>query len=116
MHEFGIARGLLEVVLERANAAHADSVESVKLEMGILSGVEEEALRFAFDALSAGTIAGDTKLMIQRVPIRCHCGTCDQTFECSPLDYACPDCGAISAELLNGREMNIISMEVNDHV
>ena len=112
MHEFGIAQGLLEIVLTKTHENSATRVDSIKLEVGVLSGIEEEALKFAFTALSEGTEAEKADLVIDTISLKCHCATCNRLFDCDPVAYRCPDCGTPSSELIKGNEMKLVSMEV----
>lgn len=112
MHEFGIAQGLLETVLNKAEENRATCVTAIKLDIGLLSGVEEEALQFAFTALSEGTPAERATLLINKIPVSCFCGQCQNVFECRPFSYQCPHCGKASHDVRTGRELNLIAMEV----
>jgi hydrogenase nickel incorporation protein HypA/HybF len=112
MHEFGIAQALLETVTNRLAETRATRVASIRLHIGILAGVEQEALTFAFSALAEDTPAEGAQLLIEKIPLRCYCSTCDAIFEAKPFAYKCPACGAPSADIRTGKEMNLIAMEV----
>jgi len=112
MHEFGIAQGLLETVLARVDEKDVSHIEWIKLEIGILSGVEDEALRFAFSVLSEGTLADHAELKIDKIPLKCFCASCRKDFECRPFAYRCPDCGTASNNIKTGKELNLVAMEV----
>lgn len=109
MHELGIARELLDIAIARAGDAR---IEQIRLANGIMSGVEEQALRFAFAALAKGTAADQAALLIDTIPLRCFCPRCKNEFECQPLSYYCPDCGSASGDVRSGRELQIVSLEV----
>ncbi len=113
MHELGIAQQLLETTLDAARREGAARVDVVRVRIGALSGVVEEALRFAFESLIDGTPAASARLEIETVPVRCYCATCDTEFAAAPLDYVCPACGAPSGEVRSGRELNLVSIEVS---
>lgn len=113
MHEFGIAQGLLDAVLAKAQEIGAPRVISIRLEIGALAGVETGALTFAFAALAHETPAASAHLRIENIPVRCYCSTCETEFECRPADYACPKCGRTSTDVRSGRELRLISMEVD---
>ena len=113
MHEFGIAQGLLDAVLAKAQESRASRIDWIKLEIGVMSGVEEDALQFAFTAISEGTIAEKAELRIERIPVRCHCPACDRIFECTPAAYHCPGCGGVSGDIRTGKEMNLVAMEIS---
>jgi len=57
VHELSIMDGALALACSEAEKAGARRVVSLRLRIGMLSGVMPEALRFAFDALAAGSIA-----------------------------------------------------------
>jgi len=105
----------LTLVLNRAQEAGATRVHSVRLRIGTLSGVVPEALSFAFDALTPGTLADGARLIIDQVPARFWCADCRREFQSDDMFAECPKCGRPSGELRTGREMEIASMEI-DHV
>lgn len=112
MHEFGIADGLLKVAIETAECANAARVEQVNLRIGALAGVVDEALTFAFDALSEDTVAQGARLVIEPVPVTCYCENCAADFEPPRFSYRCPTCQALSRSIKTGRELQLVSIEV----
>ena len=50
MHEMALAEGILQLVEETAHREHAREVKLVVVEIGQLSNVEPEALKFCFVA------------------------------------------------------------------
>ena len=113
MHEFGIAQGLLDAVLTKAQEMNAMRITAIKLQIGVMSGIEIDALEFAFGAVAANTPAATSRLMIDIMPVRCYCERCKNIFESTPAAYACPVCGEVSADLRSGRELKLISMEID---
>ena len=113
MHEFGIAESLLETALATAARAEAAKVEQINLRIGALSGVVEEALTFAFEALSEDTPAQGARLVIEPVPVTCYCEGCLTTFTPPRGSYRCPACQAPSRTVKSGRELQLISIEVS---
>ena len=57
MHEMSLAEGVLQLVEETAMRENAQRVKLVVLEIGRLSSVEPEALRFCFEAVVDGKVA-----------------------------------------------------------
>lgn len=113
MHEFGIAEGVLKACLAAAQKNHAQKIEVVRLRVGALSGVVDEALTFAFDALAEDTPAQGARLMIEPVPVTCYCEPCAKEFEAPRFSYRCPVCQTSSSEVRRGRELELISIEVS---
>lgn len=113
MHEFSIASAMLDTVLKQAARNRAASVVAVKARIGELAGVVQEALEFAWQTLTEETLAAGSKLEIEHVPVACYCAPCHQEFVAKVMSYRCPRCGQLSAELLRGRELELVSIEVN---
>jgi hydrogenase nickel incorporation protein HypA/HybF len=74
--------------------------------------VVPEALDFAFEALTPGTLAEGSTLSVEHVPAKFWCRHCLKEFEAGELFSACPDCQNPSAELRAGREMELASLEI----
>lgn len=113
MHEFGIMEAALETAAQKTRAAGATQIHRLKLRVGKLSGVVPEALRFAFDALKAGSPAASAVLEIEEVPAVCWCADCAAEFEAADLNYECPRCHRPSGELRRGKEMELASLEIS---
>ena len=113
MHELSIMQSALIQVLEQTRQARATRVYSIRLRIGTLSGVVPEALQFAFEVLADGTPAKGAKLIIEDVPAKFWCDTCNREFKAARMFAECPDCHRPSAELRAGREMELTSMEVD---
>ena len=74
--------------------------------------VEVEALRFAFPLVMEGTIAAGAELRIEIEPAECHCAVCAAPFPAPQGCCDCPRCGTISLRLLRGRDLRLLSLEV----
>jgi hydrogenase nickel incorporation protein HypA/HybF len=112
MHEAGIVQSLLTLAGEKARAAGAGRIESIRIRVGRMTGVVPEALEQAFTILRAGTIASGAALDVEYVPGAFWCSECGGEFETDELIGACPTCGEPSADLRRGREMDLVSLEV----
>ena len=112
MHELGIAESVLNAALEAARKNGAAKVEVVRLRVGALSGVVEEALTFAFESLAEDTPAQGAQLLVEAVPVTCYCVPCAQEFEAPRFSYRCPVCQTLSQEVRRGRELELISIAV----
>ena len=113
MHELGIAESALEVALDQARARRAARVRRIVIRVGALSGVDQEALRFALAAILPGTAAEGSVLQIDPVPATAYCPACGRDF--SPDTdhcFECPTCGGLSTELRQGRELDLVQLEL----
>jgi len=114
MHEAGIAASILEIAEAEARQRGARAISAVKVKVGDFSGVVPDALQFAFEALRADTIAGDAKLIIERVPISAWCPACQQ--ESRPdadLILWCPRCG-VPLEVRAGQELDVEYIDLEE--
>jgi hydrogenase nickel incorporation protein HypA/HybF len=65
MHEAGVTERILEIVLEHAQAAHAQRVTDVYLEVGEESGIDTESVEMHWPLLSKGSVAEGSVLHFQ---------------------------------------------------
>jgi hydrogenase nickel incorporation protein HypA/HybF len=114
MHEASLARELLRLIEQAAQAHSARKVGAARVELGALSCVSADALTFAFEALRRGTLAESCHLLIERSPLRIACPACGAEGATDAQAPACPECGQIPLEVLSGREMRLVSIDVED--
>lgn len=112
MHEMSLMESVLEIVEDEAKKAGATKVKAVRLDIGELSHVEPEAMRFCFDAVVRGTIAAQAVLEIVRVPGEGWCIDCCETVALSERFGACPKCGGHRVQMTGGDDMRVAELEV----
>ena len=104
-------------LLDDAVAAAAGApLHALRVRVGPLSGVVVEALRFAFEALAPDTPAAGARLDIEETAPAFHCPRCGADYAAPVGAYQCPACGAADGELRGGHELELVSIEVPDHV
>jgi hydrogenase nickel incorporation protein HypA/HybF len=108
VHELAITEGLVDAVTERLPGAR---VTCVRLEIGALSGVVADSVRFCFDLVTAGTDLEGAKLEIFRLPGLCQCRACGHDFEPDGPFTLCP-CGSAEVTVLAGQDLKITSVQV----
>jgi len=114
MHELSIASAILDAVRGEAEKRPGAHVTKVGVRIGALSGVEPEALSFGFSVLVQGTDLEPLALVIEPVPRRQRCPTCEFTFEVNADSLACPRCGSGETILAGGDELDLAYLEVED--
>lgn len=115
MHELSIAESLIEQVETAVRADGAVRVTAVRLRIGALAGVDAAALRFGFDVAAAGTLLEGAALEIGLVPVVVYCPACAVESQLPGIqNFRCPRCGRPTADLRQGRELLIDSVEVLD--
>jgi hydrogenase nickel incorporation protein HypA/HybF len=113
MHEISLIQSMLDLAFSQAKIEGASQIHQLNLRVGEISGVVPEALQFAFRSCTEGTIAANAKLEIEWVKAVCYCPECHGEF--TPIDwvYVCPRCDRLSREIRQGRELQLISLEVS---
>lgn len=112
MHEMSLAEGVLQLVEDTARREKAERVRLVVLEIGRLSSVEPEALRFCFEAVTQDGIARGAALDIIDVPGLGWCMPCGVTVPMDELYGACPNCGSHQVQPTGGTEMRVKEIEI----
>ena len=115
MHELSIAMSMIEMATEEASRHGAERVSALHLKLGALSGVVKEALQFSYDIACQGTSLEGSRLIIEDVPVVIHCPNCDEdrTVE-SIQNLQCDLCGELSAEVRQGRELQVVALELEE--
>jgi hydrogenase nickel incorporation protein HypA/HybF len=115
MHEVSIAVAVCEEVTQRASSEKAKRIVSVRLRAGELTCIVSEALRFAWDVVTEGTIAAGSRLEIERIPVQIRCRTCESVqAPVGATALVCVRCGTPAAEIVRGRELEVTAMEIVD--
>lgn len=115
MHEIAIATRIVAQAVAVASAAGAPAVRSVCVRVGALAGLDPEALRFAYQFAAADTLLAAATLTIEHVPVQVACPACGQITTLVDLTrFRCATCGAPAGEIRQGRELALVSLEVDD--
>lgn len=73
--------------------------------IGAFSGVQVDALQFALQAFSAGTILEGTEFIYHTPPLLLLCRSCKNEYAADMDDLLCPTCLQANYEVRQGREM-----------
>ena len=112
VHELAITESVIDAITGRFGDA---KIIRVLLEIGKLSGVVPDAVRFCFDIAAGGTPLGGAMLEILETPGRARCRACAAQIEINGPIALCP-CGSANLEFTGGTELRIKEVEVANHV
>ena len=112
MHEMALTQSVVEIALEEARKAGAARVTRISLDIGRLSAIETEAMRFCFACIASGTAAEGAALDIEDVEGAGWCLDCGKTVPLSERFGACPACGGYRVQMTAGDEMRVRELEV----
>jgi len=112
MHELSIVANIFEILEEHAQKKKAKKIVFVKLKIGALSGVVPEFLKTAFDIFKKDTIAEESGLGIEEVPLKIQCLKCGQKVVKDEFVFICNKCGSTDLKTLEGTELLLEKIEL----
>ena len=113
MHELSLCDDLLGQVVAIVAQNNAQSVESITVQIGALSGVEPILLESAFALIKAGTVAEQAHLIMQTAPVIVLCRTCGAQSEVAANRLLCKACQSHETTLVSGDELILASVALN---
>lgn len=113
MHEMGIAIKIVEIATASIPAQLTGArIRRVNLNVGKLSAIVADSLRFCFEVAARDTVLEGARLYITEIPVRARCSACQSEWTIETPDFTCPFCRGGDIELLSGRELDIDSIEL----
>lgn len=112
MHELSIAKSLIELACEHARGEGARKVSRISVRLGSQS-VVMRSLYFCFESATKGTLCEGAVLDIEEVPLSAYCPACNEAkLLPTRTSFRCPDCGTPTPKVLTGREMQLVSLNL----
>ena len=111
MHELTATQRILDAALAEGRARGGQPLRAVRLQLGVLSGVTEDSIRFYWDLLTPGTAAAGARLDVQRVPGRVECRGCGRVSDVDDDFPMCPACAGVDLVVLAGDGCAIEAVE-----
>lgn len=112
MHELSLLDNVRTILEEHARSQQFEIVDKITIEIGALSCIESEALRFAFDTVMNNSLAQHAQLTIKHIAGQGRCVACGKMTPMRELYDTCPHCGHFQLDILSGLEMKITELEV----
>jgi hydrogenase nickel incorporation protein HypA/HybF len=114
MHELSIAMSIVELV-EEETERRGVQIDAVHLKLGALSGVVKAALLSCYEMACENTPLQGSRLVIEEVPVVIFCPTCQAQHPLSSIQlFCCPECGTPCSEILQGRELEVVALEIQE--
>ncbi|XRO75967.1 hydrogenase maturation nickel metallochaperone HypA [Methanocaldococcus sp. 28A] len=115
MHELSYATAMLEAILNSVKKVEdkgkkIKKVSEINLEIGELTFINIEQLKFAFEVIAEGTICENAKINVKFIKPKCKCLDCGYEGEAiieDEFEIYCPNCKSIRLKLFGGKEFNI---------
>ena len=105
-----IALSIIDLVSDQAEKAGAKRVKELELDIGTMSGIEVDSLKFSLDAAIRDTLLASSLIKINVIKAVSECRYCGHLFEPVSFITPCPECNELSAELIRGKELQVRSI------
>ena len=117
MHELSIAMSIVEMAQEEAEQRGGVHIEAVHLKLGALSGVVKEALLSSYEMACDDTPLKGSRLVVEEVPVVVFCPSCQAQRPVSSVQlFCCAECGTPSSEIVQGKEIEVVALELQEWV
>lgn len=121
MHELSIASGLVDKLMQFQEANPDKKIVAVRVGIGELTHVEEEQLRFSYQAITTGTPLEGSAMEVEKIEAQVACPHCSYAGRPKYWDGAlsgiavatleCPSCGK-AANAIGGQDCGIKSVRL----
>jgi hydrogenase nickel incorporation protein HypA/HybF len=112
VHELALTESIVEMIEEESRRRGFSRVHVVRLEIGALSHVAPEAIRFCFEVVALEAVAEGARLEIVVVPGRGLCLDCGENVTLGERFDPCPGCGGHHVQVTSGEDMRVTELEV----
>lgn len=120
MHELSMANSMVEAILDTAKKNNAIKINEAVFEVGELTMLNPEQLKFMMDVLREGTIFEDAEIIIKMIPTKIECESCgftgktetDENMDHLMTVAKCPECENTRVHILQGQECNIKTIKI----
>ncbi|MBB6428251.1 hydrogenase maturation nickel metallochaperone HypA/HybF [Algisphaera agarilytica] len=112
MHELSVAISIVQSITDATAAEDHGQIAAVNVRVGAMSGVIPEALQFAWTPATRDTPLQGSELRVEFIPAAIYCENCSDTVELPGQRLVCPVCQTRSPRLVRGRELDILSVEL----
>lgn len=114
MHELSLAMNMVAIAQEEGERL-GSPVRAVHVRLGPMSGVIKDQLVTSFEVACRDTPLAGSRLVIEETPLVVYCPKCkvERSLN-SPQSLRCPVCNARTPEIIAGRELQIVGLEIDD--
>ena len=114
MHELSLIQSLVSIVADSARQNSIARVNMVRLVVGEAHGALPDALGFAFQTLTSGTVCEGARLEVEGHPLVLKCKGCHREFRVKEHGWSCPECGESKSDVIGGKELYIDYYEAEE--
>ena len=111
MHELSIAHALID--LAREHVPKGAQVRTVRVRVGPLQAIDNDAMQFAWAAATEGSALKGSELSLEWLPWILNCTECGRRWRSENWSAPCT-CGCTSVDPTGGDELTLLSIDVDD--
>ena len=111
----GIANSVLEAVRIEMVLHPGTYPCKVGVRIGEMAAIDQDALRFCFEAMVHETDLESVELRIEVCPRRHRCQGCGRDFVVRDYDSCCPQCANPETTIISGDELELAYLEVEEY-
>ncbi|MBR3214232.1 MAG: hydrogenase maturation nickel metallochaperone HypA [Methanosphaera sp. SHI613] len=120
MHELSMASSIVDAILSTAKKNDAIKINEAVLEIGEMTMLNPEQLRFMMEILSEDTLLKDAEIIINMIPIEIECESCgfkgesktDENGDHLMAVARCPECENTQVHIIQGQECNVKTIKI----
>ena len=116
MHEWSLARTLLQQATRICREQGAQQPLEVRVQIGPLSGIEASLLESAFDQLVREQGIALTRLVVETTTLVVRCRDCEAESELLNFDFHCRACHSRLVRVVQGDQLQLVSVTVDDEI
>jgi len=114
MHELSVAQSILSIAENSAPKKPSTVITRINLQIGELSGIEIEALKFALSIIKKDTVLENAEVDIDVIRGEAECPQCKTIFTMHYYGACCPNCKNYFIHVTKGREMKVVNLTVEE--
>lgn len=112
MHEYSIVQSLLDSCEQHVEANDATKVTKLIVKIGVMSGVEPDLLKTAFDTFKEKTVCDGCEFIMNIQKVKIKCNACGAESELEKNEFLCPKCESSEINVIDGEDMYLMSLEL----
>ncbi len=112
LHELGVAQSIIDIALRVVNEHGGGKIARITIQAGELRSIIKEQLQFCFSFAAKDTPAEGAELEVEVIPLIASCRRCRKEFRVRNLNFHCPECKGASTEILQGKELRVLDLEL----
>lgn len=101
---------IVDIASENAERAGAKKILEVEIDLGALSGVDYESLKFSLEIAAQHSLLENAAFVINQIAAKAKCKNCNIEYDVANYFTPCPKCNQFANEITAGEELKVKSI------